>query len=98
MIASDPALPGSTRYTSTWHRLDGPMGRLIEGSPANGVRVHKWNVWEALRRCPPARHRGGQGCRQCPLREPCLAKAAEVRAAGDLAPQTLDGRPLDLPH
>jgi len=78
MIASAPGLPGCTRYMSTWHRVDGLMGRLIAGIPGNGVRLHKWNVWETIGRCPRERHQDGRGCRTCPLGPACLAKAREV--------------------
>ena len=77
MIASAPGIPGRTIYTSTWHRTDGPMARLVEGCPANGVSLHKWNIWEAIQQCTPARHRDGGGCDHCPLSGPCVAKARE---------------------
>ena len=77
MISSSPGIPGRTVYTSTWHRTDGPMARLVEGSPANGVSLHKWNIWEAIQKCPPDRHRNGGGCDHCPLGGPCVAKARE---------------------
>ena len=56
IIDSRPGMPGCTRYASTWHRVDGPMGRLVDGCPANGIRLHKWNIWEAIERCPRERH------------------------------------------
>jgi len=77
MLASSPGRSARTVYTSTWHRSGGLMGKLIDNSPANGVRLHKWNVWEVIERCPSDRHGDGAGCRDCPLREPCLAKSRE---------------------
>jgi len=77
MIASTAEIPASTRYMSTWHRIDGPMGRLIEATPGNGVHLHKWNIWEAIARCPPERHEQGRGCEACPLAPACRAKARE---------------------
>ncbi|MCP4378506.1 MAG: hypothetical protein GY794_20315, partial [bacterium] len=77
MIASHGPRSGRTVYTSTWHRGDGSMSRLVEGCPGNGVRLHKWNLWEAIERCPIARHDEGAGCDNCPLEPACLAKARE---------------------
>jgi hypothetical protein len=77
MIASSDGLPGRTVYTSTWHRGDGAMNRLIEGCPSNGVVLHKWNLWEAIERCPVDRHDKGAGCDICPLEPTCRTKARE---------------------
>jgi len=78
MIASSDRLPGRTVYTSTWHRPDGQMAWLVDGCERNGIRLHKWNLWEAIERCPPERHEQGRSCRTCPLGRPCLAKAKEI--------------------
>ncbi|HET6426996.1 MAG TPA: hypothetical protein VFJ30_01200 [Phycisphaerae bacterium] len=83
MIASGPDIPASTRYMSTWHRIDGPMGKLIDGIPGNGVRLHKWNIWEAIAACPPDRHQNGAGCDVCPLEPACRAKAREFHTDPD---------------
>jgi len=83
MIASADGLPGRTVYTSTWHRTDGAMGRLIDACPENGVRLHKWNLWESIENCPRERHDNGGGCRGCPLAPTCLAKAREVHGQCD---------------
>lgn len=83
MIASDDRVPACTRYTSTWHRMDGPMGRLIDAMPDNGVRLHKWNVWEAIEACPTGRHDHGRSCERCPLGPACVAKAREFHAETD---------------
>ena len=80
MIASSDGLPGRTVYTSTWHRGDGAMNRLIEGCPANGVVLHKWNLWEAIERCPLDRHDKGAGCDICPLEPACRSKAREFHS------------------
>ena len=77
MIASSNGLSGRTVYTSTWHRGDGSMNRLIEGCPENGVTLHKWNLWEAIERCPTDRHDKGAGCDDCPLEPACRSKARE---------------------
>lgn len=77
MIASSDDIPGRTIYTSTWHRTDGPMARLVDGCVANGVSLHKWNIWEAIAECSVDRHRDGAGCEDCPLAGPCVDKARE---------------------
>lgn len=77
MISSHGGIPGCTRYTSTWHRVDGPMASLVDGTPDNGVRLHKWNVWESIANCPAERHRDGAGCDECNLEPVCRPKARE---------------------
>jgi hypothetical protein len=85
MIASGAGLPGRTVYTSTWHRADGAMNRLIEGCPQNGVSLHKWNMWESIERCPVDRHDEGRGCDSCPLEPACRTKAREFHCDADRA-------------
>ena len=77
MIASSGGLPGRTVYTSTWHHGDGSMNRLVDSCPANGVVLHKWNLWEAIERCGIDRHDEGRGCDNCPLESACRTKARE---------------------
>ena len=77
MIASSDDLPGRTVYTSTWHRSDGAMSRLIDACPENGVSLHKWNLWEAVERCSVGRHDEGKGCDICPFEPACRGKACE---------------------
>jgi len=79
MIASTH-VPGRTVYTSTWHRADGLMGRLVDACPDNGVRLHKWNIWESIECCPEDRHQLGRGCEHCALAPVCVAKAREFHA------------------
>jgi len=89
-------MPARTIHTSTWHRADGLMGKLVQGDPArglkgcpdNGVRLHRWNLWESIEHCPPERHGNGPNCLTCPLGKPdgdkfgpCLAKAKEIWGA-----------------
>jgi hypothetical protein len=75
MLASRGGTPARSIYASTWHRLGGPMGRLIRACPRSGVRLHKWNLWEAVGRCPPDRHDAGRGCEHCPLAADCVPVA-----------------------
>ncbi len=83
MIVSRESIPGRTIYTSTWHRADGPMAHLVGAAPTSGVRLHKWNLWEAIQRCQPDRHQNGAGCKHCGLGEPCRAKAIEAAISTD---------------
>ncbi|MCY2925970.1 MAG: hypothetical protein NT031_11130 [Planctomycetota bacterium] len=83
MIATRAACPARTVYTSTWHRVDGPMAALVEGADGRGVRLHKWNLWESLERCPRGRHDDGRGCAVCALGPPCLAKARQYHGRQD---------------
>ena len=75
MIDSRVGMPGRTVYTSTWHHADGPMARLVDGCPGNGVSLHLWDLWEAIEHCPRERHDDGRGCEQCPLGATCVAAA-----------------------
>jgi hypothetical protein len=83
MLASTDGATARTIDTSTWHRVDGPMGRLVAEADSRGIRLHKWNVWESLQRCPTERHEHGRGCRSCKLAGPCLAKAREYHRRCD---------------
>jgi hypothetical protein len=83
MIASRGRLAGRTVYTSTYHRVDGLMGRLVAEADRRGVRLHRWNVWEAIARCPPDRHAHGRGCDACPLEPACRGKARALRGRDD---------------
>ena len=77
MIASRDEMPARTVYTSTWHRAGGPMGKLVEACPGNGVTLHRWNLWESIERCLAERHDEGRGCRSCPLQETCVKQAQD---------------------
>jgi hypothetical protein len=77
MLASRTGRPARTVYTSTWQYVDGAMARLVGGSPDNGVRVHRWNIWESMAKCPDERHQFGAGCAECGLSDACIAKARE---------------------
>jgi hypothetical protein len=83
MISTRHGNPGRTVYTSTWHHVSGPMAKLVEGCPGNGVSLHRWNIWESLANCPRERHEDGSGCESCPLQSPCVAKARAFHADPD---------------
>lgn len=77
MLTSREGLAARTVYTSTWHRADGLMNRLVDACSCNGVALHKWNIWEAIQKCPPERHKNGSGCDHCVLEPTCRAKARD---------------------
>ncbi|MCP4409770.1 MAG: hypothetical protein GY807_18905, partial [Gammaproteobacteria bacterium] len=77
MGASREGRPARTVYGSTWHRVAGSMGKLVGGCPDNGVRLHKWNLWECIAQCGEDRHEYGRNCGTCPLGEDCLAARAD---------------------
>jgi len=81
MIATTPSAPGRTIYTSTWHRPQGLMGKMVAACPGNGVRLHKWAIWEAIGNCPVERHDNGRNCPTCPISKPCMEKAREINRA-----------------
>ena len=72
MGASRPDMPARTVYGSTWHRVDGSMGKLVGMCPGNGVTLHRWNLWECIAQCGEDRHEHGKNCSDCPLGEDCL--------------------------
>ncbi len=81
MLAAKEGIPSRTIHASTWHRVGGSMGKLIAACPDNGVRLHKWNLWECISQCPEKRHEQGRNCPSCPLGTDCLA--ARRSYAGD---------------
>jgi len=85
MLASLEDRPARTCYMSTWHRLTGSMGKLVDGIPDNGVRLHRWNLWEAISQCPEERHEHGRNCQECPLGDDCLG-ARQLGVSSDMVP------------
>ena len=77
MLDSRDGVPSRTIDTSTWHHAHGPMGQLVEEAEQRRIKLHKWNVWESIAKCPEPRHQGGKGCRTCDLEPVCIAKARE---------------------
>lgn len=67
-------VPASVVMTSTWHRVGGPMGELIEQGKAGAFPVHTFCVFEVLERCPDERSGTGlEKCPECPLMKWCHA-------------------------
>ena len=94
MVASRNDIPGRTVYSSTWHRMTGSMGRLVDGVPGNGVRLHRWNLWECVGQCPAERHENGKNCEACPLGRDCLEARRSFCSddiAGDTPPRQAAG-------
>jgi hypothetical protein len=80
MCMARDGVPASVTMTSTWHRLGGPMGGLIERAraPGSGIAHHAFCVFEILERCPESRSGPPTGgpdlyahCPACPIRKWC---------------------------
>lgn len=82
MLAAKDGIPSRTIHASTWHRVGGSMGKLIAGCPDNGVRLHKWNLWECISQCGEERHEHGKNCGTCPLGIDCLDARISYSAFG----------------
>jgi hypothetical protein len=54
----------SVVMTSTWHRVNGPMGQLVERAQAGEFRFYTFCAFEVLERCPESR--SGRDCERCP--------------------------------
>jgi hypothetical protein len=71
-------LEPSALYTSTWHRSDGPMSRLMAEAINGRYPAYTWCVFEVLERCTDQRSGrwvGGEdayeNCPVCPIRKAC---------------------------
>lgn len=104
MCMARDGVPASVTMTSTWHRLGGPMGGLIERArePDSGITHHAFCVFEVLERCPAGRSGPKvdtpdlyERCPECPIRKWCHAEIDETgrpkakRAAGHYAIDSL---------
>lgn len=66
------ATSGSVVMTSTWHRLGGPMGRLIDRARDGAFPMYTFCAFEVLERCPEERSGPGlERCGECPLVKYC---------------------------
>lgn len=62
----------SVLMTSTWHRVDGPMSKLIERARAGEFPFYSFCVFEILERCPDERSGPNlEKCPECPLVKWC---------------------------
>lgn len=65
----------SVVMTSTWHRVGGPMGELLEKGRAGAFPVYESCVFEVLERCPEERSGTGlEKCPECPIVKWCHAE------------------------
>src|SRR5262249_55426860 len=71
----------SVVMTSTWHRLHGPMGELMDRAAAGEFPLYTFCAFEILEGCPERRSGrwvGGEAvyekCPQCPLKPWCHAE------------------------
>lgn len=63
---------GSIAMTSTWHRVGGPVTKLIEKGRKGAFPVHTFCAFEVLERCPDDRSGPDlEHCPGCPLRKWC---------------------------
>ncbi|NLF32093.1 MAG: hypothetical protein GX591_14555 [Planctomycetes bacterium] len=83
-LTSRPGVPARTVAMSTWHHAHGPMSELVAGAGARNIRLHKWNIWETIQRCPVERHEHGRLCESCPLGPACLAAARRRDGRADV--------------
>lgn len=64
--------PASVLMTSTWHRVGGPMGELIERGRSGAFPTATFCIFEVLERCPEERSGANlEHCPACPLVKWC---------------------------
>lgn len=83
MLATRNGIIARNIYTSTWHRADGLMSKLVNDADKKGISLHKWNLWESIKNCPPEIHLNGDGCAECGLAPTCIKKAREFYNDGN---------------
>ena len=74
MSHSSDTIVGQDVFTSTRHRLDGTMQRLLTEATERGVSVYEWNVWEMVETCE-RRCFGDVKHGTCPIYKRCEGKA-----------------------
>ena len=68
MCMSKRGLKASVALTSTWHRVGGPMARLIERGRSGDFPVMSFCAFEVIERCPESRSGPNlENCPACPL-------------------------------
>jgi hypothetical protein len=68
MCMNRGSTPASVLMTSTWHRVDGPMSKLIERARAGEFPFYSFCIFEVLQRCPEERSGPNlEKCPECPL-------------------------------
>jgi hypothetical protein len=71
-INRHPFVCGAVEALSTYHRVTGLMGRIVEEANRAGTRVLRWCLLDVLERCPAERD-----CATCPLWDDCRGVAKE---------------------
>jgi len=72
MCMAQHGVSASIGMTSTWHRVGGPMDKLIERGRAGEFPVYQFCVFEVIERCPDSRSGPDlQNCPTCPLVQWC---------------------------
>jgi hypothetical protein len=62
----------STVLLSTWHRVSGPMSRLIKKAKEGAFKLFTFCVFDVLERCPEERSgKNLEGCEECQLKYYC---------------------------
>ncbi len=81
MATSSSIASSSVMYTSTWHKVGGPMGAIVERGRAGEFPFFEWCVFDVLEHCPESRSGpriGGDAlyakCPECPLVRWCHAE------------------------
>jgi hypothetical protein len=64
--------PPQMIFTSSLKFAYGPMVKLTDEAIEKGRKSYTFCVFEVIEKCPPTRHREGDGCRTCPLAKECL--------------------------
>jgi hypothetical protein len=72
-------VPAMVSMTSTWHRLGGPMSKLMERGQAGEFPCYEFCAFEVLERCPEERSGPNlERCPECPLVQWCHADLGET--------------------
>lgn len=72
MCMAREGVGASVSYTSTWHRVGGPVGELVERARAGELPLWTFCAFEVLERCPEERSGPGlERCPECPLVKWC---------------------------
>ena len=72
MCMSRRGQSASVVMTSTWHRLGGPMARLIDEAKSGSFPLYSFCTFEVLERCPDERSGPAlENCPSCPIQRYC---------------------------
>ena len=81
MNMAKAGLSASVLMTSTWHRVGGPMSKLVDAANGGSFPLHTFCIFEVAERCPASRSGpwvGGEAgyakCPECPIKRWCHAE------------------------